>query len=497
MVDKGVTTAELPVPVAALVGLVAMAAGLAVGHLVGGFISPSVSPFFAVGSSAIDLTPLGLKDFAVRTFGIYDKAVLLSGMAVVIGLVGVLAGLLSRRSRTPGLLLIVALGVVASVAVLSRPTAGPLDVFAPLLALIASAGVFVALHRLGRLSQRPAGDRAAEVSRRALLVESAAVAAGACIAAACGQLLAGGNGTEASRKAVGRIVPTVPAPPIPPVADFSADGSPTFITPNPDFYRIDVNLTLPQLRAKDWKLRIHGMVDREVTLNWADLTSRKLIEHPVTMTCVSNEVGGHYISTAYFTGVLLADILKEVGVQRDADQVFTTSVDGWTCGTPTATLTDPSRQAMLVIKMNGEPLPVEHGFPVRMVVPRLYGFVSGTKWITDMELTTFDAKRAYWLQRGWAQRAPIKTMSRIDSPTAFGRVSPDTPITGIAWAPTRGIERVEVLLDHGEWQLAELSAEVDMDTWRMFRLRGRWEPGAHVAAVRATDKTGYTQTADR
>jgi DMSO/TMAO reductase YedYZ molybdopterin-dependent catalytic subunit len=492
-------TFRLSAPVAALIGLLSMVAGLAVGHLVGGLISPSASPFLAVGGTAIDFTPIWLKDFAVRTFGSYDKVVLLSGMAMVIGLFGVAAGLLSRRSRIPGLVLIVVLGVVATVAVATRPTAGALDVLAPLVALIVSVGTFAFLHRLGRLTELPPGDgvAAAGVSRRAMLAGSVAVAAGAGITAAGGQLLAGRGGVEASRKAVGRIVPTVAAPPIPPGADFASDGSPSFLTPNRDFYRVDVNLTLPQLRAEDWRLRIHGMVDRELTLNWADLKSRKLIERPVTMTCVSNEVGGPYISTANFIGVLLADILEEAGVRRGADQVFTTSVDGWTCGSPTAVLTDPARQAMLVIGMNGEPLPIEHGFPVRMIVPGLYGFVSGTKWITDLELTTFDAHKAYWLQRGWGQRAPIKTMSRIDSPGAFGRISPDAAITGIAWAQTKGIEKVEVRVDRGEWRSAELSTEVNVDTWRMFRLRGRWEPGNHVAEVRATDKTGYTQTTDR
>lgn len=491
-------TSRLSVPVAALVGLMSMVAGLAVGHLVGGFMSPISSPFLAVGGTAIDLTPIWLKDFAVRTFGGDDKVVLLAGMAVVMGLVGVAVGLLSRSSRTPGMVLFVALGVVATVAVLTRPTAGALDVLAPLGALIVSVGTFVALHRLAGLTEPPTGDGAvAGVSRRALLIGSAAVAAGAGLATAGGQLLTGHGGVEASRKIVGQILPTVAAPPIPPGADFAADGSATFITPNRDFYRVDINLTLPQLRAEDWRLRVHGMVDRELTLNWADLKSRTLVERPVTMTCVSNEIGGPYISTANFTGVLLADILKEAGVQRGADQVFTTSVDGWTCGSPTAVLNDPVRQAMLVIAMNGEPLPVEHGFPVRMIVPGLYGFVSGTKWITDMELTTFDAHRAYWVQRGWGQRAPIKTMSRIDSPGAFGRINPDSPITGIAWAQTKGVEKVEVRIDHGQWQTAELSTEVNIDTWRMFRLRGRWEPGNHIAEVRATDKTGYTQTPDR
>ena len=494
----GVMTSRLSVPVAALVGLLSMVAGLAVGHLVGGFISPISSPFLAVGGTAIDLTPIWLKDFAVRTFGSYDKVVLLSGMAVVIGLVGVAAGLVARRSRTPGVVLLGVLGVIATVAVLTRPTAGGLDVLAPLVALIVSVGAFVVLRRLGQPTEPPTGDGAAVgVSRRALLVGSVAVTAGAGIAATGGQLRTGRSGVEASRKAVGRIVPTVAAPPIPPGADFATDGSPTFITPNRDFYRVDINLTLPQLRAEDWQLRVHGMVDRELTLNWADLKSRKLIERPVTMTCVSNEIGGPYISTANFTGVLLADILNEAEVQRGADQVLTTSVDGWTCGSPTAVLTDPASHAMLVIAMNGEPLPIEHGFPVRMIVPGLYGFVSGTKWITDMELTTFDANRAYWVQRGWGQRAPIKTMSRIDNPGAFGRINPDSAITGIAWAQTKGIEKVEVRVDHGQWQPAELSTEVNVDTWRMFRLRGRWEPGNHIAEVRAMDKIGYTQTPDR
>ncbi|MGH3934022.1 MAG: molybdopterin-dependent oxidoreductase [Pseudonocardiaceae bacterium] len=480
--------------------MLSVATGLGVGHLAGGLVSPTASPFLAVGATAIDLTPTWLKDFAVRNFGTYDKLALLLGMAVVIALIGVAAGLLSRRSRIPGLIVILLLGAIATAAVLTRPNAGALDVIAPLAALLASSAAFAILHGWGL--PRPSGAQAAdpavmEVSRRKLLAGSAAVAAGAGIAAAGGQLLATRGGVQASRASVGRIVATVPAPPIPAGADFSADGSPTFITPNQDFYRVDVNLTVPQLRAEDWRLRVHGMVDRELILDWADLTSRRLVERTVTMTCVSNEVGGPYISTSNFTGVLLADILAEAGVQRGADQVFTTSVDGWTCGSPTEILADPGRQAMLAIGMNSEPLPIEHGFPVRVIVPGLYGFVSATKWITDMELTTFDAKQAYWLQRGWGQRAPIKTMSRIDSPGSFERVSPDTPITGIAWAQTKGIEKVEVRLDRGEWRPAELSTEVNLDTWRMFRLRGRWEPGSHVAEVRATDKTGYTQTTDR
>ncbi|MDQ3827171.1 MAG: molybdopterin-dependent oxidoreductase, partial [Actinomycetota bacterium] len=297
-------TASIAAPVAATVGLLSMAAGLALGHLVGVLISPTASPFLAVGSSAIDLTPAWLKDFAVATFGTYDKIVLLGGMAVVIAVIGAIAGLFSRRSPVPGLTLIVVLGIIASIAVVSRPAAGSFDLLAPLAGLVTSAGTFVVLHRLSRLSNPEADDdptnaaMPARVPRRALLTGSA-VAVGAGIAAAGGQLLARRGGVEASRQAVGRIVPTVPAPPIPPGADFASDGSPTFITPNRDFYRIDVNLTVPRLRAEDWRLRIHGMVDREITLSFRDLISRKLIEVPLTMTCVSNEIGGPYISTAY------------------------------------------------------------------------------------------------------------------------------------------------------------------------------------------------------
>lgn len=492
----------IPAPIAALVGLLSVGAALGVGHLVAALVSPTASPFLAVGGSAIDLTPTALKNFAVRTFGTNDKLVLLLSMAVVIALFAVLAGLLSRRSRTPGVVLLVLLGVVAGVAVLARPTADALDVLAPLAALLVGLGVFLVLHRLARqVAAHPTATSAPDAEgmpRRRLLVGSAVVAVGAGLAGGGGQLLAGRADVEASRRALGRIEPDMPAPPIPSGADFAADGSPPFITPNRDFYRVDINLTLPQVRAEDWKLRIHGMVDREITLDWGDLTSRRLVERTVTMTCVSNEVGGQYLSTSNFTGVLLADILKDAGVQPGADQVFTTSDDGWTCGTPTATLRDPRREAMLVIAMNDQPLPIEHGFPVRMLVPGLYGFVSGTKWIVDMELTTFEAKQAYWLQRDWGQRAPIKTMSRIDRPGSFERISPDSPITGIAWAQTKGIEKVEVRLDRGEWQPAELSTEVNIDTWRMWRLRpARLKSGLHTAEVRAIDKTGYTQTMDR
>ncbi|MGH3938134.1 MAG: molybdopterin-dependent oxidoreductase [Pseudonocardiaceae bacterium] len=505
-------SSRLSAPVAALVGLLAVFAAVGVGHLVGELVSPNASPFPAVGADVVDLTPYRITEFATSTLAPYHKLVLGIGMAVVIGLFGMIAGLLSRRSAMPGLLLIFVLGLLGAVAVLFEfdptsvtrdPITDAFDLFATLAGVLAGWGAFLFLRRLGGLGRNVEGDAregtgAAAVPRRGLLVGSAAVAVGAVTAGTGGVLLAGRRDVEASRRAIGPIRPDVPAPPIPAGADFTADGSPRFITPNSEFYRVDtVLLTVPQLRAEDWRLRIHGMVDRELNLDWADLTSRRLVERTVTMTCVSNEIGGPYISTANFTGVLLADLLAEAGVQKGADQVFTTSIDGWTCGSPTSDVADPGRQAMLAIGMNSEPLPPEHGFPVRMLVPGLYGFVSATKWIVDLELTTFDAEQAYWLQRDWGRLAPIKTMSRIDSPGSFGQVSPDTPLIGIAWAQTKGIEKVEVRIDQGPWQVAELATEVNLDTWRMWRLTTRLQPGSHVAQVRATDKTGYTQTEDR
>ncbi len=494
---------------AAVIGVLAVAAALCVGHLVAGLVAPTASPFFAVGNGAIDLTPTPLKNFAVRTFGNNDKLVLLLGMALVVGIVALVGGLLSRRSPRPGLALIVVLGVLGGVAVIARPTFGAIDLVAPAASLATGVAAFLLLYRLAscpaaggaRHTPKATGGDAAGVSRRGLLVGSVAVATGAGLAGYGGHVLTGTGNVEAARRRIGRIVPNEPAPPIPAGADFAAVGTPTFITPNSEFYRVDINLQLPQLTPEEWELRIHGMVDREITLNWDDLMAMRSVERTVTQVCVSNELGGPYISTTNYTGVLLRDILSEVGVQRGANQVFTTSVDGWTAGSPTEVVTDPNRDAMLVYAMNREPLPIEHGFPVRVFVPGLYGYISATKWITDMELTTFEDRTAYWVQapRSWGRFGPIKTMSRIDSPGSFERVpAGQVMCAGIAWAPPIGIERVEIRVDGADWMPAELSTEVNTDTWRMWRLPvPGLQPGLHTVEVRANDKSGYTQTAER
>jgi DMSO/TMAO reductase YedYZ molybdopterin-dependent catalytic subunit len=495
---------RLTVRIAALVGLVSGLAALGAGHLVAGLVGGSASPYFAVGNTAIDHTPSWLKDFAVRTFGTQDKLVLLLGMAVTIVGFMLLAGVVSRRRALPGLVLIGLLGVVGTLAVLQRPDVGRLGVLAGLTALAVGVLVFGWLHARAMAavpSAATADDAPAasgDVGRRGVLVAGAATVVAAGVAGAVGQALSGRVDVQASRRAVGEIRPSRTQPPIPGGADFVADGTPSFITSNTDFYRIDTALVVPRLRAEDWQLRVHGMVDRELRIDYDALRRRELVEKTVTLTCVSNEVGGPYISTATFVGVPLRDVLRDAGVQAGADQLASRSSDGWTCGTPTEAAMEGSREAILALAMNGEPLPAEHGFPVRMVIPGLYGYVSATKWLVDLELTRFGAFDAYWARRGWAERAPIKTMSRIDRPTGFQKVPGGrVVVAGTAWAQTTGIDAVEVRADGGPWVEATLSTEVNLDTWRMWRAELDLAPGGHTVECRATDRHGRTQTQDR
>ncbi len=473
---------------AALVGLLGVAAALAAGHLVAGLVGPSASPFLAVGNTAIDFTPSPLKDFAVRTFGTYDKLVLLLGMAAVLAAVAVAAGLLSRSTPLPGTILAAVLGVLGLVAVLYRPDLGQLAILAPLSAAVTGILVFRWLHGLAT-TREPGNDSEAGNSRRGFLIAAGATA----VAGLGGQFIGTRTDVEGSRQAVGDLKPATPARPIPPNADFASDGTPTFITPNKDFYRVDTALSIPRITADDWTLRVHGQVDRELNLTYADLKNRALVERTVTLTCVSNEVGGPYISTASFVGVPLRDVLREAGVRPGADQLFSTSADGWTAGTPVDVVLEDDRGALIALGMNGEPLPVEHGFPARLVVPGLYGFVSATKWVVDLELTTFAAKRAYWLDRGWSERAPIKVMSRIDTPKGLATTRGPVTVAGTAWAQPTGVAKVEVRVDGGPWQVADLSADTGGDTWRMWRIKLDLKPGGHTVECRATDLGGATQ----
>lgn len=475
----------------ALSGVLAAAAALAIGHLVAAIFDPNAAPFLVVGSSAIDLAPRPVKEFAVRQFGELDKPVLLVGMAVVALVLAMVAGLLSRRGPMPGMALIAVLGLLGVLAAVTRPDLGPFGVLPSLLATAIGIVVFRFLLRGPRWSAQDGG-------RREFLLSAGAVGSGAVLAAAAGSLIprtgAGTSGRTADRALRERIPPMRPARP---GADFVRQGTPGFRTPNEDFYRVDTALTVPRPDPDSWVLRVRGMVERELEIDLTGLLRRGQVTVPITMTCVSNEVGGPYVSTADFTGVPIADVLAEAGVRPGAEQVFSTSSDGYTAGTPLEAVTDPARPALLAYGMNGEPLPAEHGYPVRMVTSGLYGYVSATKWLVELKVTTFD-EVTYWEQRGWAERAPIKTQSRIDRPQPFEDLPAGrTAVAGVAWAQPHGIQRVEVSVDDGPWRRTELAEEVSGHTWRMWRVEVDLSPGGHDIRTRATDRTGRTQTRRR
>lgn len=496
------TKAGIPIVRAALTGLIAVLGALGVGHLVAGILLlPAASPFLAVGDAVIDRTPAPVKDFAIRSFGTNDKPALLVGMAVALAMLGVVIGLISRRSPVPGVVAIVVLGVLGTLAVREQSGGGP-GLLAPLAATLAGVAVLWWLRRRALPGDAvPAPTPGAGLGRRRFVVGAVAASAGAALAGAGGFGLARRIDVAASRRAVGALVPAIPAPPIPAGAAFPELGTPSFITPIADFYRIDINLAVPQLRAEDAALRITGMVERPLEFSFNDIRSMPLVERTITMTCVSNEVGGPYVSTANFIGVPLLDLLARAGVRDGAQQVVGHSVDGFTLGTPLELLRDAGKEAMVAIGMNREALLPEHGFPMRTVVPGLYGYVSATKWLTELELATFDVK-PYWVRRGWDGEppgvAPIKISSRIDAPTSFQRVQGgDVTVAGTAWAQGRGISGVELRFDTGDWQPADLAPEVNPFTWRMFRLTTALPPGQHTVTCRAIDGTGQMQAEER
>jgi DMSO/TMAO reductase YedYZ molybdopterin-dependent catalytic subunit len=351
------------------------------------------------------------------------------------------------------------------------------------------------------LAARPAPDRPQApnpLPRRNFLLVSGVAAGASLLAYGGGTLLAESRNVSSAQRALRLPRPASPAPPLPADANLNIPGLTSFITPNSKFYRVDTALVLPEIDPSNWSLRIHGMVSKELVLSFEDLLKRPLIEDYVTLCCVSNPVGGPFISNAKWLGASLGTLLQEAGIKSGADQLFCRSSDGFTSGTPVQTAMD-GRDAMLAVAMNNAALPVAHGFPVRLVIPGLYGYVSACKWIVDIEVTTYAANTSYWAQRGWSQQAPIKTESRIDVPTgtkpikAGSRVS----VAGVAWAQHKGIEAVEVRIGNGQWHQAQLGGVPDLDTWRQWVYE--WDvtqsPGSYLISARATDKTGYTQTA--
>jgi DMSO/TMAO reductase YedYZ molybdopterin-dependent catalytic subunit len=543
-------------------GLLAGGAAVAVSEAVTAVLTGVTSPLLAVANRAVDQTPRQLKEFAIERFGEHDKPVLIGSVVATVALLAVVAGVVGVRRPRVALGAFLVLSVVAAAAAVTdrAATAGTILRLLPAIALVV-VGV-VALLMLLRTLREPLGSRLnggaranaaptgtdgsaaitdgrdeldsapsrsrvtgvesveggkprllirdllppsvegddlpAGFDRRGFLVAAAAVGA---VAAVGGGVRQGFGGSAAASQRSDITLPT-PASGSAALADgasLDVPGITPFVTPNRSFYRVDTALSVPDVPIDGYRLRIHGMVDKEITLSYQDLLRRRMIERRITLTCVSNPVGGTYVGNATWLGVSVRDLLAEAGVQRGADAVKSTSADNMTIGTPLQALDDPMRDALIAVGMNGEPLPLTHGFPVRMVVPGLYGFVSATKWLVDLEVTRFADFKAYWSTRGYSVKAPIKTSSRIDVPRSFAKVrtGATVPVAGVAWSQDRGIRSVEVRVDGGAWAEAELAAQDNIDTWRQWVWM--WTPasGNHTLEVRATDDTGYTQTDKR
>jgi DMSO/TMAO reductase YedYZ molybdopterin-dependent catalytic subunit len=486
-----------------------VSAGLAlgVGELAAGLDGRFTSPVESVATQTIDSVPLSVERFAIETFGKNDKLVLVIGILVVSAILGVVLGIVARRRPWVGTLGLAGFALVGVAAALARPNA---DAVVALPSLAAGAVGIVGLRVLVPRERGPEAEaeprsgiaslvavtRGGVADRRAFLTVTTAAAAGAVLAGAGGRRLRGRFSAAESRARVRLPAAARPLPPVPAGVEVGVAGVAPFVTPNRDFYRVDTALVTPQVRAEDWVLRVGGMVDRPLELSYAELLDRDLVEADITMTCVSNLVGGDLVGTARWLGVPARELLDEAGVRRGADQLVGRSTDGYTCGFPVSAVYD--RECLVAVGMNGEPLPIRHGFPARLVTPGLYGYIGSTKWLTELEVTTFDAFDQYWVRRGYADRAPIKTQARIDAPSGLRPIRPGpTAVAGVAWAQTRGIEAVEVRVDDGDFAPAELAEALNDETWRQWRFAWDATPGRHTLTVRATDGSGEVQTDER
>jgi DMSO/TMAO reductase YedYZ molybdopterin-dependent catalytic subunit len=491
---------------AALAGVLAAAVVLAVAELAGAFFTARATPVIALGSTFIDFTPSWLKDFAIATFGTNDKAALFVGMGLTITLLACVLGVVASRRWALGVLGVLFMGAVIVASVVTRAGVEPVDATPSVLGAVAGMVVLrlltVQLPGMKAWPEAPAnaaGDPGKPAaSRRRFFAAAGITAAAAGIAATGGRLLSAARSNIAkAREALQLPAPAQAAGAVPAGVQSPVSGVPPWVTPNREFYRIDTALSVPEINADEWELRVHGLVEEELRLTFQDLLDAELIETHVTLTCVSNPVGGNLAGNAKWLGLPLREVLKRAKPKDGADMVLSTSIDGFSASTPLEVLQD-GRDAILAIGMNGEPLPLEHGYPVRMVVPGLYGFVSATKWVVDLEVTRFADSKAYWTERGWSERGPIKTMARVDVPRSFAKVpAGKVAVGGTAWAQTRGIEKVEIQIDNADWVEADLSTEASLVTWRQWSYEWDATPGPHYIKVRATDGSGEVQTDQR
>ena len=531
--DGAATTSPRTITaVGALVGVACAALALGVAELIAGIVATWRSPIFSVGERVIDLAPSFVTKFAIEVFGTNDKTALLVGIGVVLALYAAVVGALAfRRSAVIGAVGFVLFGLIGIAAVLTSSSSTGLAATTPIVVgtVLGAAAITAAARALvdrrgeagtttvhpdtGATDRadadpdddqrpwlpRPAGTRRQFFAGAGTAVGVFALAGG--VTGAIGRTIRSRFSATESRDSLRLPRPASPLAPAPAGVDVGVDGIAPFFTPNADFYRIDTALSVPQVRAEDHRLRVTGMVDRELDLSFDELLRREVVEYDITMTCVSNVVGGGLVGNARWLGVRLDDLLRDAGISPDADQIIGRSVDGYTCGFPVEAATD-GRDAIVAFGMNGEPLPLEHGFPLRLVVPGLYGYVSATKWLSEIEVTTFEDVTQYWVPRGYADRAPIKIQSRIDSVSGFGTLEPaedgTVAVGGVAWAQTRGISAVQVRVGDGDWQEAELGDALNDDTWRQWAYR--WTPdstGRTTVTTRAVDGDGEVQPETR
>jgi len=491
---------------AALAGVLAVAAVFGVGELAAGILPGVPSPILAVSRLIVDLQPPGAKDLFVALFGAADKIALEVIIVVVALAVG--AGVGRLAVGRPGTASVIVAGFVGFgfVAALRDPAVQP-----ALAVAAAGAQAVLGIELLRRLvvvatappptsedETPPAQGGMPDWRRRAFLRWSGVIAVGSVGAVAIGRSL---FAQEQAEPPADESIPEPVEPATLPdgadiaTADLRAAGLAPIVVPNDRFYRIDTAFVTPNLDRDDWRLKVTGLVEREVELTWDELVQLPIIEQHVTIACVSNEIGGGLVGNAAWTGVPLRTVLDMAGVRPEADQLVGLSLDSFSAGMPVAWVMDESRVPMIAIGMNGEPLPREHGYPARLIVPGLYGYVSATKWLTELRLTTFRDYQAFWIVRGWADKAPILTQSRIDVPRG-GASLPAGPVAvaGVAWAPDRGVERVEVRVDEGDWLAARMSTPISDSTWVQWVYAWDATPGSHRLEVRATDGTGEPQT---
>ncbi len=477
----------------ALSGLIASGVSLGVAELFATQVSGGRSPVLSVGAQVINYTPAALKDWAIRNFGTADKAILIGSVIAVVLIIGLTAGLLARKHVVLGSIPFIIFGSLAYLASEADPIVRIESMYVVLLASVI-AGV-ATLWWLTKKA-RPSEGEALTADRRSFLISAGGAAAFAGATFALGKRATRRVVAIADRSLVvlpqaedlaGPLGPSIP----------NITGVSRLYTPNEEFYRIDTALGTPMVDLESWRLKVGGMVDRPYELSYDEILTLPMVERDITISCVSNEVGGRLVGNARWQGVPLAYLLDKAGVQIDASQFVSRSVDGWNCGFPTEAAVD-GRDAILAVGMNGEPLPFAHGFPARIVVPGLYGYVSATKWISEIEMTTWDAFDGYWVPRGWAKEGPIKTESRIDAPRSRTPV-PTGPykVGGVAWAPHTGIAKVEVRVNEGEWVEGWLSDSIGDDSWRQWGVEVVFTTGPQVIEVRATDNSGYTQTPER